>query len=165
MRSSSAARFFQLGKVGAGLIVEAHLRVRPALDPREPDPIGDQEMIERAVNRAEERLARPVVLVLGQLLAGRVQPPIGPAIVARHPAQVLTHHGRPDLPWPDHAGQERSAAGHGQAPGAGLPQPSRANDRLVTPWITRRANVIVRAAARTTAAPAVRAPWRSAWLR
>ena len=92
-------------------LVERDLRVGLVLNPGDPDAVADQQMIQRAMDRAEEGRARLHVLGLGQGGAGIVEPAIGPGVVTRQSEEIAFAHqpvsGRrpapplpPSLPWP-----------------------------------------------------------------
>jgi hypothetical protein len=48
----------------------------------QPDPVAPDEVIERVVDGSEESAAIAFALLIGKLLAGRVQPLVEPAVVA-----------------------------------------------------------------------------------
>src|SRR5262245_40603106 len=74
-------------EVGEQLLVERadwKLFSREATEPR---AVGEQKMIQCAVNRAEERLAIPLALLVGDRRAKRVEPLVHPTVVPRHHAE------------------------------------------------------------------------------
>jgi hypothetical protein len=59
--------------------------------PPHPDAVCDQEMIERAVHRLEERPAVRAVIRIGQARSNIVDARVAPRIVARHHGKVRLH--------------------------------------------------------------------------
>ncbi|APG90537.1 hypothetical protein SAMCFNEI73_Ch1223 [Sinorhizobium americanum] len=67
-------------------------------EPLHPDPVSDEEVIERSMQRAEERALVLPVLLIGEFGRGSVEQPVGPAIVVgKHPVMV-EHHLLPCCP-------------------------------------------------------------------
>jgi hypothetical protein len=58
----------------------------------QPQPIGQQQMIERAMQAAKENSRRAAVLLLGQVQCGGIDASIGPVIVIRELSEVLDAH-------------------------------------------------------------------------
>ena len=59
----------------------------------QPDAIGQQQMIQRAVQAAEENAGGPAVLFLGDCEGGAVDPKVGPAIIVGKLPKDLDRHG------------------------------------------------------------------------
>ena len=63
---------------------------------KKPEAIGDQEMVQRAVDTLEEGAAVGSILVVGQGRGRGVEPMIGPGVVACQSGVTLHHHKAPD---------------------------------------------------------------------
>ena len=76
-------------------LVEPGLHGALAGEAAEPDAVGDDEMVEGAVERAEEGAARRPVVGVGKGPGGRVEAAIGPAVVAGEHLEVILHQRTP----------------------------------------------------------------------
>src|SRR5262249_43826389 len=63
-------------------------RLRRAGEAAHPDAVGPEQMVERGVDRAEERAALAPPLAVGQAVGDRVQVLVLPAIVTRHALDI-----------------------------------------------------------------------------
>src|SRR5262249_30738057 len=81
---SLAAQIFE---VGEQLLIERTDRELFSSETTEPGAVSEQKMVQRAVNRAEERLAILLALLVGDGRAKRVEPFIHPPVVTRHHAE------------------------------------------------------------------------------
>src|SRR5579883_3292212 len=60
-------------------------------EPVEPDAVGDQQMVERAVEAAEVGAGIAVVVLPGQRRGRTVEARVGPGVIAGHHAEVVLH--------------------------------------------------------------------------
>src|SRR5437879_5970521 len=76
---------------------ELRMRARRAAESTEPHAVAPQEVIERPVDRAEERATLELALDVRQRRTGLVQPLVHPAVVAPHELAVVgcDHAGDP----------------------------------------------------------------------
>lgn len=96
----------QLGEVGEQLLVErAHaVREEPvgrydAVQAAEPDPVGDEQVIQGPVDRLEERTAIAFALLVAEERRGGIHLLVHPAVVASHRADNLRRHGSWTVAW------------------------------------------------------------------
>src|SRR5262249_48302106 len=87
----------QLAEIAVELLVEADEAGVAARQAREPEPVAHQDVVEGAVDGAEEAGARRLALGIAELGAGLVDPPIGPGIVLGQSTEIGAMH-RPS-PW------------------------------------------------------------------
>jgi hypothetical protein len=73
--------------------IEPVLRLALAGDALKPDAVGDQQMIERAMHRAEEGAAVGAIVRVIERGRGLVEAPVSPLIVTREDGEVVVHHG------------------------------------------------------------------------
>jgi len=52
-------------------------------EPTKPNPVSNEEMVERAVKALEENAGRTPIIYVGQGESGSVKPGIGPAVISR----------------------------------------------------------------------------------
>jgi len=92
LRVLGRARHVQADEIAVEDLVEAvDLRRMPG-QPSHPQPVADQDVVERGVDRAEERRALHEQLVVVQLAAGGIEPRVGPLVVAREHAELVGLH-------------------------------------------------------------------------
>ena len=87
----------QLGEIAVELLVEAGDIPLARRQARQPEAVAHQDMVEGAVDGAEEAGPGRLALGVGKLGTGLVNPPIGPGVVLGQLAEIDDVH-RPS-PW------------------------------------------------------------------
>jgi hypothetical protein len=64
--------------------VQLALRTAGALEAAHPNAVGDQQVVQRAVQAVEKDPGRAAVVVIGERGGGGVEAPVGPTVVGRH---------------------------------------------------------------------------------
>src|SRR2546421_102624 len=102
-RGSRSARALapQLLEVRVELLIERTEGPRGSREAAEPATVGEQEVIQDPVDRAKERLAVALALLVGKRGADGVELLVHPAVVSGHQAELLERaHGCLPLPRP-----------------------------------------------------------------
>jgi hypothetical protein len=78
----------QLGEIAIEFLVEALDAMGLAVETRQPNPVADQDVVQREVDRAEEGGPLRLALGVGELGASRVEPVVGPGVVGGQTAKI-----------------------------------------------------------------------------
>ena len=82
----------EANQIGVKDLVKGEVWRGPSLNPGQPDPVGDQHMVQSCVDRAESRAPFTEIFALTQSSAGPINAPVGPGVVPREGHEIFAGH-------------------------------------------------------------------------